>query len=60
MEPAKKRYYKLEDIGFVGTQENRSKAQVKRDIEQMVLFVKARKAGKVVPLSSNAKLPKAK
>jgi hypothetical protein len=29
----KKKYYKLDDIGFIGTQDKGTPAQVKKDIE---------------------------
>ena len=46
----KKRYYELDEIGFVGTQDKRTPAQVKKDIERTIEYVKARKTGKI-PLS---------
>ena len=56
----KKQYYGLDEIGFVGTQDKRSKAQVKKDIAMTVQYIKAKKSGKVVPLTSKGKLAKAK
>jgi hypothetical protein len=40
----KKKYYQLDDIGFIGTQEKKSKAQVKKDIEKTVQFIKSKKS----------------
>jgi hypothetical protein len=47
----KKQYYGLDEIGFIGTQEKRTASRVKKDIEKTVQFIKARKAGKVIPLN---------
>lgn len=52
----KKKYYGLDEIGFLGTQEKRTVARVKKDIEETVKYIKARNAAKVVSLSG----PKAK
>lgn len=56
----KKQYYGLDEIGFVGTQEKRSKAQVNKDIALTVRYIKAKKSGRVIPLTSKSKLAKAK
>jgi hypothetical protein len=42
----KKQYYKLDDIGFVGTQEKRSPAQVKVDALRTANIIKAMKKSK--------------
>jgi hypothetical protein len=42
----KKRYYGLDEIGFVGTQEKGTSAQIKKDIQQTVQYIKDKKAGK--------------
>ena len=39
----KKQYYKLDEIGFVGTQDKGTPSQIKKDIEEMVKYVKAQK-----------------
>jgi hypothetical protein len=39
----KRRYYKLDDIGFVGTQEKRSAAQIKADALRTANIIKAMK-----------------
>jgi hypothetical protein len=54
----KKQYYGLDDIGFIGTQD-RSKAQIKKDLEETAKYIKARKDGKVVSLPSKPRLSKA-
>jgi len=56
----KKQYYGLDEIGFVGTQKKRSAVQVKKDIEKTVQFIKARKSGKLIPLTKTKPLSKAK
>ena len=58
----KKQYYGLDEIGFVGTQSNRTYSQVKKDIEKTVQFIKASKSGKIIPLSKKGlrRLSKAK
>lgn len=58
----KKQYYGLDEIGFIGTQGKRTNLQVKKDIEKTVQFIKARKSGKIIPLSKKAvrRLSKAK
>ncbi|HTF28768.1 MAG TPA: hypothetical protein VK625_07985 [Flavitalea sp.] len=47
----KKQYYELDEIGFVGTQDKRSYAQVKKDIEKTIQYIKTKKTGKNIPLS---------
>lgn len=47
---SKKRYYGLDEIGFVGIQGKRTNSQVKKDIERTIQFIKARKSGKMIPL----------
>ena len=47
---SKEKYYGLDEIGFIGTQEKRSKSQIKKDLEETALFMKNRKSGKVIPL----------
>jgi len=42
----KKQYYGLDEIGFVGTQGGRTDAQVKKDIEMTVRYIKAVKIRK--------------
>lgn len=41
-----KRYTKLDDVGFVGLQERRSKAEIKKDADRTARFIKAHKAKK--------------
>ncbi len=55
----KKQYYGLDDIGFIGTQ-NRTKAQIKKDMEETARIIKAKKSGKVVQLNSKLRLSNAK
>ena len=38
----KKQYYKLDDVGFVGTQEKRTKAEIKKDIDMTIEYIKAK------------------
>ena len=47
----KKQYYELDEIGFVGTQDKRSHAQMKKDTEKTVQYIMAKKTGKNIPLS---------
>ncbi len=44
----KKQYYGLDEIGFVGTQDKRTMAQVKKDIEMTIQYIKASKPGKII------------
>lgn len=55
----KKQYYKLDDIGFIGTQE-RTPAQVKRDMKKMAEYIRAEKAGKAVALAGKRNRPASK
>lgn len=41
-----KRYVKLDDVGYVGFQEHRSKAQIKKDAARTARFIKTHKAKK--------------
>jgi hypothetical protein len=58
----KKQYYGLDEIGFIGTQSKRTNFQVKKDIKMTIKFIKARKSGKIIPLSKKGvrRLSKAK
>jgi len=47
----KKQYYGLDEIGFVGAQKKRTAAQIKKDIDKTVQYIKIQKSGQVVPLS---------
>jgi hypothetical protein len=42
----KNQYYGLDEIGFVGTQDERTDAQVKKDIDETIRYVKAQKLKK--------------
>jgi len=42
----KKRYYGLDEPGFVGTQDKRSSARTKKDIEKTIQYIKAKKTVK--------------
>ena len=42
----KKQYYGLDEVGLVGTQEKRTNAQIKKDIEETVQYIKAAKSKK--------------
>jgi hypothetical protein len=55
----KKIYYKLDDIGFVGTQEKRSAAH-KADAKKTATIIRAKKTAKVfsIPHSINNKAAK--
>lgn len=55
----KKQYYGLDEPGFVGTQDKRTNARVKKDIEMTVQYVNANKSGKVIHLVKS-RLPKSK
>lgn len=37
---SKERYYKLDEPGFLGTQNKRSDAEIKKDIEQTIQLIK--------------------
>ncbi len=59
---SKKQYYELDEIGFVGTRNKRTNAQVKLDIKKTIQFLKDKKSGKVIPIpkTSRRRLSKAK
>lgn len=42
------KYYGLDEIGFVGTQNKRTSAQINRDIQRTVKYIKTTKSEKVV------------
>jgi len=42
----KKRYYGLDEIGFLGTQDKRTDAQIKNDIRRTIQHIKAKKNAK--------------
>ena len=42
----KRKYNDLDDIGFVGVQDKRTKSQIKRDLEATAQFIKDQKSGK--------------
>jgi hypothetical protein len=44
----KKRYYGLDEIGFVGTQGKGTNAQIKKDIEQTIQYIKDKKMGESI------------
>lgn len=46
----KKQYYGLDEIGFVGTQNKRTPAQVKSDIDRTIQYIKAKKSGNDIPV----------
>lgn len=41
----RKQYYGLDEIGFVGTQDKRTRTQVKSDIDRTIQYIKAKKSG---------------
>lgn len=41
----KKQYYGLDEIGFVSTQNKRTPAKVKSDIERTIQYIRAKKSG---------------
>jgi|GEM_PF-2782936 len=41
---AEKRYAKLDDVGFVGSQERRSKIEINKEAQKTARFIKAYKA----------------
>jgi hypothetical protein len=47
---SKKKYFKLDEIGFVGTQQKVSMAQQKQDAILTAKIIKAGKAGKVISI----------
>ena len=42
------KYYGLDEIGFVGTQDKRTSTQVNKDIQMTVKYIKAMKSGKAI------------
>lgn len=44
----KKRYYGLDEIGFVGTQTKLTSEEARKETAAIVKFIKARKAKKIV------------
>lgn len=56
----KEQYYALDEIGFVGVQDKRSKTQLKRDREEMNRYVKAQREQEKKHLSSKKRSVKAK
>ena len=56
----KKQYYKLDDIGFVGTQEKRSATQIKDDAVRTAEIIKSLKLKKPASLSARSKVRLAK
>jgi hypothetical protein len=57
----KKQYYGLDDIGFIGSQD-RTPAQVKRDMRKMAEYIRSEKAGRIIARSGKRarRLSKAK
>jgi len=51
----KKRYYALDEIGFVGTQKKQNASELKKDLNTMAQFVKAMKGKKVALNASKRK-----
>lgn len=41
----RKQYYGLDEIGFVGTQDKRTRTQVKSDIDRTIQYIKSKKSG---------------
>ncbi len=41
----KKQYYGLDEVGFVGTQDKRTPAKVKSDIERTIQYIIEKKSG---------------
>ena len=56
----KKQYDILDDIGFIGVQDKRTKAQEKKDIDDMEKYIKSVKAGKGNPFARKKKRPSIK
>ncbi len=46
----KKQYYGLDEIGFIGSQNKRTPAQVKSDIDRTIQYIKAKKSGNNIPV----------
>jgi len=55
MRADKKKYYRLDDIGVLGTQEKGSEAQRKQDYDRTAEIIKQDKAGKATPLRARKK-----
>jgi hypothetical protein len=57
----KKQYYGLDDIGFIGSQD-RTPAQVKRDMRKMAEYIRSEKGGRIIARSGKLtrRLSKAK
>lgn len=53
----KKQYYGLNEIGFVGTQEKRTPAQVKKDMERTIRYIKAKKSENNIPVPKTSRRP---
>ncbi len=53
----KRQYYALDEVGFVGMQEKRTKAQVEKDIKDTVQYIESKRSGRIVqsPLRSSKK-----
>ncbi|RFM27266.1 hypothetical protein [Deminuibacter soli] len=56
----KKQYYQLDNIGFIGTQQKKSEADIKKDIELTVQFIKKRKAEQRTPPATITRATKSK
>ena len=56
----KEQYYALDEIGFIGVQDRRSKAKIKKDREEMNQYVKARRAEEEKRRASKKRVPKTK
>jgi hypothetical protein len=52
----KEQYYKLDDIGFVGTQKRVSQAQQKKEMEMTRQWINAMRAGKPNPFAKKKKV----
>ena len=50
----KKNYYELDKIGFLGSQKNRSTAQMKKEIADTIKYVKSKKSANHVAVSKKA------
>lgn len=50
------KYYKLDEVGFVGTQGKRSDAEIKRDIEITIEFIKKKKAAQTNDSSNHTRI----
>ncbi len=52
---SKKQYYELDEIGFVGTQDKRTNAQVKMDIKKTIQFLKDKKSDKAIAIHKTSR-----